>query len=381
MTPFFTVLVPTYNQASYLPSALVSLLTQSFNNWEAVVVNDGSSDETPAVMETYTHNDKRIKAFHKQNGGVATALNMGLQHARGEWICWLSSDDLFEPDALQTFSDAIAANPRYRFFHSDYCHLNEATGIKAPHNTGHAKFVATPVDQVIALFKFNYVHGISIAVHRSIFEEVGSFKPELRYAQDVDMWLRMSTKTPFYYIDKKTCITRVHSEMGTSQFPEAGPIEVSLACLDFSNLNSFERFFPFLDLNAPDDLRKAIELTLKVCMQSDSDLYRGVGFVPSPMERMAEWLSQHVQNKHVIAAYDWLESWRPVIKQENVPLEVRQTFNKLFMGMNILLPYRQHDPTQLMIENCRTLSKLGNRDYYSVARYLSRIRGIEVNNA
>lgn len=380
MTPVFSILVPTYNQASYLPSALDSLRAQSFQAWEAVVVNDGSIDDTASIMDGYTQADERIRSFHKRNGGVATALNMGIEHIRGEWICWLSSDDMFEPDALMVFAGAIAANPRYRFFHSDYFHLDEATGRKVPHETGHPKFVATPVDQVIALFKFNYVQGISIAIHRSLFEEVGAFKRELRYAQDVDMWLRMSAKSPFCYIDRKTCITRVHGEMGTSRFPEAGPIEVSLACLDFSNRNTFEHFFPFLDLQDPDDLRKAIELTLQVCLQPASDLYRGVGFVPTPMERMAEWLSHHNQDKHVSAAYEWLESWRPAMKHATVPLEIRQVFNRLFLGKHTVMAYRQHDPMQLLLDNCKALAQLGSADYYGMARYLSQVRGIEVGN-
>jgi glycosyltransferase involved in cell wall biosynthesis len=379
MSVVFSILVPTYNQAPYLSGALDSLRAQSFSNWEAVVVNDGSTDDTSAIMEEYARRDSRIRPFHKQNGGVATALNRGLEHACGEWICWLSSDDLFEPDALHVIASSISNNPRYRFFHGDYYHLNETTGIKAIHDTGHPKFVATPVDQVIAFFRFNYVQGISIAVHRSLFREAGLFNPDLRYAQDVDMWLRMSSLSPFYYMDFRTCITRIHGGMGTSHFPEAGPIEVSLACVDFANRNSYEYFFPFLDLEDPDDLRTSIEQTLRVCMQPSSDMYRATGFIPTPMERMAEWLSRNNRTDNVCAVYEWLESWRPAMKQAWVPIEIRQAFNRLFMGQEVLLPYRQRDPLQLMIENCRTLARLGSQDYHGVARYLSQIRGIEVN--
>ena len=99
-TPIFSVLVPTYNQACFLPAALDSLLAQTVLEWEALVVDDGSTDGTREILERYAAGDKRIRVFRKHNGGTASALNKGLQHAVGEWVCWLSSDDLFKPDKL-----------------------------------------------------------------------------------------------------------------------------------------------------------------------------------------------------------------------------------------------------------------------------------------
>src|SRR6185295_15042078 len=100
-------LVPTYNHSRFLPAALDSLRAQTYENWEAIVVDDGSTDETPSILEQYTARDKRIRAFRKPNGGVASALNEALRRASGEWICWLSSDDLFDPEKLQVHVRAI----------------------------------------------------------------------------------------------------------------------------------------------------------------------------------------------------------------------------------------------------------------------------------
>src|SRR5436309_795558 len=99
--PFFSVLVPTYNQAHYVGQALDSLIGQSDPDWEAIVVNDGSTDGTAGILEAHRATDPRIRVIHKQNGGTGSALNEGLRHARGEWICWLSSDDLFHPRKLE----------------------------------------------------------------------------------------------------------------------------------------------------------------------------------------------------------------------------------------------------------------------------------------
>ncbi|MFN8008424.1 MAG: glycosyltransferase [Terriglobia bacterium] len=100
--PRFSILVPTYNQARFLPGCLDSLLGQTYPRWEALVINDGSTDDTALVMERYALKDRRIRIFHKKNGGVASVLNEALRNACGDWICWLSSDDLFESRKLKS---------------------------------------------------------------------------------------------------------------------------------------------------------------------------------------------------------------------------------------------------------------------------------------
>ena len=152
--PCFTVIVPTYNQAHYLPLALNSLLTQTFPNWEAVVVNDGSTDNTAQVAEAYASRDRRIRVIHQQNGGVAAALNTGLRHARGEWICWLSSDDLFEPEKLLIHAEEAVNNPSIRFMFTNFTLLFDETGALNP-NTLDVNTLPSRELQMLTLFKYN----------------------------------------------------------------------------------------------------------------------------------------------------------------------------------------------------------------------------------
>ena len=86
MNPFFSILVPTYNQAQYLGEALDSLSTQTDPDWEAIIVNDGSTDNTADIIEAYCQKDSRFQAIHKPNGGTGSALNVGLDNVKGEWI-------------------------------------------------------------------------------------------------------------------------------------------------------------------------------------------------------------------------------------------------------------------------------------------------------
>src|SRR5687767_4267430 len=105
--PLFSILVPVYNHAHFVPATLDTLLAQTYPNWEAVIVNDGSTDDTPQVLESYAKKDPRFRVFNKTNGGVGSALNYGLRQVRGHWIGWLSSDDFYQPDKLEIHRQAF----------------------------------------------------------------------------------------------------------------------------------------------------------------------------------------------------------------------------------------------------------------------------------
>ena len=85
--------MPTYNDSSYLEKAIDDILNQSYKNFELLIVNDGSTDNTMDILKTYQKQDNRIQIFDKQNGGTGSALNFGFEHAKGEFGTWVSSDD------------------------------------------------------------------------------------------------------------------------------------------------------------------------------------------------------------------------------------------------------------------------------------------------
>ncbi len=285
--PFFSVLVPNYNQADYLPEALESLRHQSFADWEAVVVDDGSTDRTREVMEEYARRDRRIRCLHKTNGGVSSALNEGMKQARGEWICWLSSDDFFEADKLRVHSEAIQRHPEMKFFFTGFYRLEGRSGTKL------APAYAPPPEaaRVVSFLKGNYVHGISIAAHRSIFARVGPFNPEFHNGQDYDMWLRISALYRTCYIDRRTCTTRLHERQDTEVLPDVGVYDSARAAAAFLNTHRFPDLFPTLDLARRRDARRAIGLALRIFKSDRSHMHR-CGFNPALVHRIREWLSE-----------------------------------------------------------------------------------------
>lgn len=87
-----SVIVPVYNVEKELPRCIESLLTQTYSNFELLLINDGSSDGSPEIMERYAEKDLRIRTLHKKNGGVSSARNRGLEQAKGEYVCFVDAD-------------------------------------------------------------------------------------------------------------------------------------------------------------------------------------------------------------------------------------------------------------------------------------------------
>lgn len=101
MKPFFSIVIPVYNVAPYLRECLDSVRAQTFTDWECICVDDGSTDESPAILDGYAETDPRFRVVHQPNAGVSAARNKGLDEAKGEWIGFLDADDIWRTDLLQ----------------------------------------------------------------------------------------------------------------------------------------------------------------------------------------------------------------------------------------------------------------------------------------
>lgn len=117
-TPLVSVIIPCYNQAQYLSEAIDSLLLQTYQHWEAFIVNDGSSDKTEEIVLDYVKKDSRIKYVNKQNGGLSSARNAGAKLAKGEFLLPLDADDVIKPKYMEKAIDAFNENPQLKLV---YC--------------------------------------------------------------------------------------------------------------------------------------------------------------------------------------------------------------------------------------------------------------------
>jgi glycosyltransferase involved in cell wall biosynthesis len=123
MNPKVTVLMPAYNAGKYIAAAVQSALDQTFADFELLIVDDGSFDDTVTVTESF--GDDRIRLIRQEQGGVSAALNKGLQHARGEYICRFDADDLCFPQRLARQVEFLDANPDYLLVGSDAEYISE----------------------------------------------------------------------------------------------------------------------------------------------------------------------------------------------------------------------------------------------------------------
>lgn len=308
-SPRFSVLVPSYNQAHFLTAALDSLQAQTFGDWEAVVVNDGSTDGTRGVLEAYAARDPRIRPFHQANGGVGSALNAALGQARGAWICWLSSDDLFEPDALETYARAMEELPTARFFYSNFSQRFEETGEKRPMPERRQLSLPDFGVQTLGLLEANYINGITICIERSLLQAAGGWRPELRHAQDLDLWLRLSAQTRLHYLDHRTAVTRVHPGQDSRSFPMAGFLDSARAVHDFLNTHRFEEIFPWVDLRSLTEISTIHNAVYDVVRNPGAFLYCGVGPNTVLLDRLAEWVHERCPSKYRLPVLNmWKET-------------------------------------------------------------------------
>lgn len=331
--PIFSVIVPTYNQADYLGMALDSLLNQTFPLWEAIVVNDGSTDSTQEVMAKYLSLDSRIKAFHKSNGGVASALNMGIENAKGKWICWLSSDDLFVHTKLEVYLNSIIKQPHIQFFHSHwYLLLQENQKILEP---GLWLQIPPISFQVTRFFWANYVHGNAICIAKSVFNSVGLFDESLRQGQDFDMWLRISAKYISHYIDERTCITRIHPGQTTNSFVEGGVLDSTRSIVKFINSVPFNQLFPFLDLSNLQNIVIALNEIVFISTKQDAFLYR-CGITTALVEKTIDWLTNLAPNSLKEKIYFSLKRIIEEYLSANISEEIKD-------NLQLLLKRKKHD--------------------------------------
>lgn len=107
MHPKVAIIVPCYNQARFLPKAIASIQAQTMPDWECIIIDDGSTDETATIAQTYCEQDKRFRIISKENGGSASARDLGLLHAKGEYIQFLDADDSIAPDKLEEQLDVL----------------------------------------------------------------------------------------------------------------------------------------------------------------------------------------------------------------------------------------------------------------------------------
>lgn len=250
--PFFSIIIPTYNRSQFLRIAIESALYQTFTDFELIVVDDGSLDNTKELIEEdYCRliSLNKLRYIYQQHKGVSAARNNGINHAQGKFICFLDSDDRFRMQKLQITYNYIKKYPDYKIFHTEEIWYRNAAILpqKIYHKKPHGFVFKTAV-------KLCCISISTAAISRDIFQRVGGFDENLAACEDYDFWLRAASQFPVCLIPQYLTIKEGgHNSQQSKKYP----------AMDRFRIQSLAKILDTLKLNPRDYADAAAELRNK----------------------------------------------------------------------------------------------------------------------
>jgi|SRR5215469_666343 len=238
-SPSVSVIIPTYNCARYIATAVESVLAQELEDQEILVIDDGSTDTTRKTLARF---GDRIRYIYQTNSGVSLARNRGLAVASGRYVAFLDSDDAWYPNKIRRQLEALRLNPGAAACYSAFM-VSDST--LSPLNVHTAEPQSSALEDL--LLRGNWVSTPStVMCERELFTKIGGFDPELSLCADWDMWLRLAAVTEFVYVDEPLVLYRKHD----------GNMSANVALLEQDSIRVLEKGFAMPGLNQSLRLRR-----------------------------------------------------------------------------------------------------------------------------
>jgi glycosyltransferase involved in cell wall biosynthesis len=208
--PLISIVLPVHNGEGYLAKALDSCLEQTYEDWELIIVDDCSTDNTPDIIKAYCERDQRIGEIRNlSNLKLPASLNVGFHQARGDYLTWTSDDNRYRPDALEQMIQYLQQDPDIGIVYADYDKIDGKGSVVQECRLKTPDFLA--VGNIIrACFLF----------HRRVHEKVGDYRTDLFTAEDYDYWLRCSIHFRFGHLGKCLYQYRIHEQSLSKKYPE-----------------------------------------------------------------------------------------------------------------------------------------------------------------
>ena len=206
--PLVSVIIPVYNREDYIGEAIESVLNQTYKNFELIIVNDGSTDNTENIVKGYAEKDKRIKYFYQENQGAYSARNKGIEESNGEFISFLDSDDKYFPYALEKMVYLFQTLPEnVKLIYGNF--INEIEGQKEKIY----REIVEPAPKPVLFHQFligNPILPTTSMVRKDVFEEIGLFDDKYSMAEDYDFWTKIILKYNIAKLNLPVSIYRKH---------------------------------------------------------------------------------------------------------------------------------------------------------------------------
>lgn len=351
--PKISVLMSVYNRADYVGEAIESVLNQTIDNWELVVINDGSTDNSEEVISRYA---SHLTYCSQSNHGMAGGLNHALRLSNGEYIAFLSSDDKLMPDSLENLSAVLDNSPDISIAHSDGYVCNESGHI---FNLFSKYMFIPPVSDLLEQLAIDNVVNIvdSALTRRSSLEKVdGPFDEGMHGFEDWDLCIRLAAlNEKFFYIEKPTFIYRIHQ--GQKSSPKSSISDkrrnsLLRSRLKLINSPSFSNF----SLNTR---RHVFYVTLIDLSRSDFEqqdmIFKCDAFTSLPSVLQSDLIYQTGVNNILIDQQFNIGKQRIIAASQMEPGNLKYTFARALVGMG-------GSPFRAIIGSKRTISKAFHRD-------------------
>ena len=205
-----SIIIPVYNGENFLQKSLDSAISQTYNNIEILIINDGSDDNTEKIINEYQKNYKdKIKYFKKNNSGISETLNLGLKEMTGEYFSWLSHDDLYDRNKIELQIDYLHRNKLLgtnTIIFGDYAFIDEDENIIGKFHIDYKKFK----NNLKYVLLKQGLNGLSLLIPRQAFVDYGGFDPKLNCTQDYEKWLDFTKSYCFRFVEGTHVYSRIH---------------------------------------------------------------------------------------------------------------------------------------------------------------------------
>lgn len=188
--PFFSIVIPLFNKAGYIENTLKSVLNQTFTDYEIVVVNDESTDESEAIVLGF--NDKRIQLYNQKNQGVSAARNFGVEKSKGKLIAFLDADDYWFLNHLEELANLYHKFPDSGIYCSRYKIKTSKNHFQVPNHNGiESSYIGIVKNYFYSNRPFRITWTSSLAVPKEILKKFGGFTPGVTNGQDLELWTKI----------------------------------------------------------------------------------------------------------------------------------------------------------------------------------------------